>query len=410
MILDELNEKQREQLYKAFNNAKSESGRERVIKRHTKDFAEHFGKRANKTKFDIERSYTEWERKIRGTLTKAHATKENYYRHIGKTPPLVEKKSAYIVQLMDDIGYKSKDREKIAEELQKRGKDFLPLLIEKIQETSKYDFEISKQDELDILRKREYEIAEILSPISNFSVLKGFDSFHSWKRVLWLKLAYTDYLKEEAEKATGAIRTALNDIIKRIDIKDELSLLIHHIEINSFADRLLSQYYMNENFEKLEDEHLKLCVGLAYSQTKEFSQNYEILFSHNSVFDMEKRKEIVFRKEDNYVKDYHANYSHKQPTIKKIIEIGAEGEAKLKKLVKKIEKKLEGRKITYLWQQYFTKSIEIPQEFINDHTLANNELALNDDMDRFENLYSFLNISSDIIKAYTHNAYRKGKK
>ena len=154
MILDKLSKAQTSKLYKAFNKAKTESGRELIIRRTAKEFANYFGKRDQKSKYDIERTYEVWERKIRSALAKAHDTKEAYYRHIGKTPPKIEKSYDGILQLMDDLGYKNKNRESIAKELSARGKDFIPLLVEKIKETQKFENETAKQEELDILLKR----------------------------------------------------------------------------------------------------------------------------------------------------------------------------------------------------------------------------------------------------------------
>ena len=74
MITDILSKAQSSKLYKAFNKAKTESGRELIIRRSAKDFANYFGKRDNKSKYDIERQYEDWERKIRSALAKAHDT------------------------------------------------------------------------------------------------------------------------------------------------------------------------------------------------------------------------------------------------------------------------------------------------------------------------------------------------
>ena len=170
MILDTLTKAQTKKFFKAFNNAKSEKGRELVIKRSAKEFANHFGERDNKSKFDIERTYEAWTRKLRSSLAKAHETKEAYYRHIGKTPPKIEKSYDGLLKWMDDLGYNNKDRESIAKELSARGKDFIPFVLQKHEETLKFENEIAKQEELDILLKREHEIARILEPITNFSI------------------------------------------------------------------------------------------------------------------------------------------------------------------------------------------------------------------------------------------------
>ena len=111
MILDNPSQAQTKKFFQSFKKAKSESGRELVIRRSAKEFANHFGERDGKSKFDIERTYEAWTRKLRSKLAKAYETKEAYYRHIGKAPPKIEKSYDGILQYMDDLGYKNKDRE-----------------------------------------------------------------------------------------------------------------------------------------------------------------------------------------------------------------------------------------------------------------------------------------------------------
>src|SRR5210317_2344917 len=264
MITDILTKEQSKKLYKAFNKATTESGRELIIRRSAKEFANHFGKKFGRSKYDIERQYEDWERKIRSALAKAHDTKEAYYRHIGKTPPKIERSYDGILQLMDDLGYKNKDRESIAKELSARGKDFIPLLVEKIKETQKFENEIAKQEELDILLKREYEIEKILEPISNFSIQEGEENFKAWENVLWIKLAFINDVLTQLQDdnlGKGAIRSSLKDMEKKIgDLAPHIMKLIQHLQINSYATRMLSNWYVKDTFnEGLKDEHLRLC-------------------------------------------------------------------------------------------------------------------------------------------------------
>ena len=412
MILDKLTKSQTSKLYKAFNKAKTESGRELIIRRSAKEFANYFGKIQQKSKFDIERTYEVWERKIRSALAKAHDTKEAYYRHIGKTPPKIEKSYDGILQLMDDLGYKSKDRESIAKELSARGKDFIPLLVEKIKETQKFENETAKQEELDILLKREYEIEKILQPISNFSIQEGEENFKAWENVLWIKLAFiNDVLTQLQDESLGkgAIRSSLKDIQNRIaDLAPHIMKLIQHLQINSYATRMLSNWYVNNTFDEgLKDEHLRLCLGLAYAQTKGMDEE-AIFHSHNSILLKKPNKEIVFR--NKYLKN-QILYKSENKYVKEIIEIAVKQEKELMKTQKEMWKLLEGkRKLSHLWNKFFVNSIEIADEFLDDHSQAMLEEELAEWQNNWTDLYANLNVQTALTKEWRAKEYRAEKK
>ena len=411
MILDTLTKAQTKKFFKAFNNAKSEKGRELVIKRSAKEFANHFGERDGKTKFDIERTYETWTRKLISSLAKAHETKEAYYRHIGKTPPKIEKSYDGILQYMDDLGYKNKDRESIAKELSARGKDFIPLILERHKETLKFENETAKQEELDILLKREHEIARILEPISNFSIQEGEENFKAWENVLWTKLYFiSDVVSQLQDESLGkgAIRSALRDIDSKIgDLAPHLMKLIQHLQINSYANRMLSNWYVNNTFDEgLKDEHLRLCIGLSYAQTKGSVED-AILHSHNSILLKKPNKEIVFR--DKYLKN-QILYKSENKYVKEIIEIAVKKEKELMKIQKEIFNLLEGkRKLSHLWNKFFVNSIEIGDEFINEIS----QTMLDEDVDDWENnwtdLYANLNVQTTLSKKWRAIQYREEK-
>ena len=251
----------------------------------------------------------------------------------------------------------------------------------------------------------------MLSPISNFSVVKGEEMFHAWRNVLWLKIDFTNTIRTQLEDAKGITRTALKNIYDKIEDLDIFLLQIQrHLEINSYADRLLQSYYMNDCFDELKEEHLRLCLGLAYAQTEGFgdfvnSPTDLIVHTHNSI--MHKNKEIVFR--DKYLDD-QILYSPKNSLVKKIVSIGEKGEADFKKMIKQAEKKMKGRKISYRWDMFFTNSISIDQEFIENHKEVNREEDWDNWEQNWDNLYANLNIQTDLVKEWRASQYRKPKK
>ena len=411
MITDILTKEQSKKLYKAFNKATTESGRELIIRRSAKEFANHFGKKFGRSKYDIERQYEDWERKIRSALAKAHDTKEAYYSHIGKTPPKIERSYDGILQLMDDLSYKNKDRESIAKELSARGKDFIPLLVEKIKETQKFENEIAKQEELDILLKREYEIEKILEPISNFSIQEGEENFKAWENVLWIKLAFINDVLTQLQDdnlGKGAIRSSLKDMEKKIgDLAPHIMKLIQHLQINSYATRMLSNWYVKDTFnEGLKDEHLRLCLGLAYAQTKGMDED-AILHTHNSILLKKPNKEIVFR--DKYLKN-QVLYNSENKYVKELIEIAVKQEKDLMKTQKEMWKLLEGkRKLSHLWNKFFVNSIEIADEFLDDHSQAMLEEELAEWQNNWTDLYANLNVQTALTKKWRAKEYRAEK-
>ena len=411
-----LDEHQRDELVNAFIKAKN---KESLLLRKAKKFATENHSHGKPTESYIDTYLGACRNLVASQNGECHLAWAKW-RGVAPNPNKLGRSFDFIVELMDEVDYVGSKQHKLqlAEVLNNRGgKNFLKAVYDKISKGTSLEIQADREKELEILRTRENEVANMLSPITNFSVLKGYDSFHSWKRVLWLKIAYINHIERQIDEATGTVKTALKDIYNRIDIIKDLNRLRQHIERNSYADRLVSHYYMNENFTKLEDEHLRLCIGLAYSDIWDYRKEAKLetcVFTHNSIYFGD--EEVVFRKEDAYVEDYHKVYSHKQKNIKKLLRMAEIADIDFEKTVKQIEKKIEGRKISYLWNTFFTNSITIDEDFIKAHS----ETMRNEDMETFEedkqgykafeNLYASLNFQSDIVKAITHKTYRERKK
>jgi hypothetical protein len=82
----------------------------------------------------------------------------------------------------------------------------------------------------------------------------------------------------------------------------------------------------------------------------------------------------------------------------------------LKKLVKKIAKQMDGRRITYSWNQFFVNSISIDEDWIKKTKME----FLKEDVEGWQNdwtnLYANLNVQSDNAKTCLAKEYRKKKK
>jgi len=413
-------EHQRDIFVKAFNRAKD---KDKCVLTHAKKFAKENHAQGKPPQHQIDTYFGA----LANLANRSAETHEEWakWRGVAPNPKYLGRSFDFVVELMEKVDYVGSEKHKreLAEILTNRGgKNFLKSLYDKVALSTKLDIEAETQAQLEILRIREQEVANMMSPITNFSVLKGFDSFHSWKNVVWLKMAYIEMIKREIENATGTIKTALKDIYRRIDILNDLNRLRQHIERNSFADRLLTHYYIGENFEKLEHEHLRLCIGLAYSDIWDYRKATKMqacIFTHNSIFVGDAKdvgNEIVFRKEDAYIDDYHIVYSHKQKDIKKLMKMADIADDDFKKTVKRIEKKIEGRIITYAWNSFYTNSISIDEEWIREQAnfMRDEDMQIYEDDKKgykaFENLYASLNFQSDIVKGLTHQTYRERKK
>ena len=79
-------------------------------------------------------------------------------------------------------------------------------------------------------------------------------------------------------------------------------------------------------------------------------------------------------------------------------------------MIKQAEKKLKGRKISYRWDMFFTNSISIDQEFIDEHKEVMRTEDWDDWMQNWDNLYANLNIQTDLVKEWRASQYRKPKK
>ena len=405
-----LDEHQREELTKAFLKAKD---KESLLLTKAKKFAKENHHEGKPPPHQIDTYLGSIRCLLAGMNGEVHLEWAKW-KGVSPNPKKLGRSYDFVVDMMDAVDYKAskKQKELLAQTLNNRGgKDFLRILHEKITEQASLEASANRELELETLRLRENEIVDMLSPISNFSVVKGEEMFHAWRNVLWLKIDFTNTIRTQLEDAKGITRTALKNIYDKIEDLDIFLLQIQrHLEINSYADRLLQSYYMNDCFDELKEEHLRLCLGLAYAQTEGFgdfvnSPTDLIVHTHNSI--MHKNKEIVFR--DKYLDD-QILYSPKNSLVKKIVSIGEKGEADFKKMIKQAEKKMKGRKISYRWDMFFTNSISIDQEFIENHKEVNREEDWDNWEQNWDNLYANLNIQTDLVKEWRASQYRKPKK
>jgi hypothetical protein len=404
-----LDEHQREELLQAFLKAKD---KEKCLLTKAKKFAteNHHERKPPTHQID---TYLGSCRNLIASSNGAVHLEWARWKGVAPNPKKLGHSYDFVIDLMESVEYKAskKQKESLAKELNNRGgKEFLRKLHEKITSQSALEGQANRNLELETLHLRENEIENMLSPISNFSIQKGEENYEAWENVLWMKIAYIRHISEQLEKTEtkGVIRTALNDIDKRIGMLAEpLLRLVRHIQINSYAERLLAHWYLNETFNsELKEEHLRLCIGLAYAQVDGFNEDGQqyVMHTHNSIFIRD--KEIVFR--DKYL-DNQSLYKPSHPYIKKILAVGEEGDKEFKKLIKQLEKKIEGRKLTYLWNAFFTNSITIDEDFIK----GQKQEFLEEDIEAWQNdwlnLYANLNVQSNLAKTWRASEYRKQK-
>lgn len=414
-----LDEHQREELTKAFLTVKD---KERMLLTKAKKFATENHHAGKPPQHQIE-TYLGSCRSLLAQMNGDVHIEWAKWKGVAVNPKKLSRSFDFVVDMMNRIGYEGsqKHKQELANVLNNRGgKNFLKRLEEFITEREGLEASANRDLELETLRLRENEIVNMLSPISNFSIVKGEEMFHAWDNVLWLKIAFCFDVKEQLKDATGVSKTALKNIYdKTKNAETWLLQLQRHLEINSYADRLLSHWYMNDCFDELKEEHLRLCLGLAYAQTEGISsqrgvigdysnQDDETKFiahTHNSM--MIDKKEIVFR--DKYLED-QILYSPKNKYVKRIVAMGERGEADIKQCVKKLEKIFGGRKLSYRWDMFFENSISIDQEFIDAHKEVNRAEDLANWEYDWDNLYTNLNLQTDIVKEWRAKQYRAKKK
>jgi hypothetical protein len=406
-----LDEHQREELTKAFLKAKD---KEKMFLTKAKKFAsENCKTNAKPFQHDIDTILGSIRNLIASSNGEVHIEWAKW-KGVSPNPKKINRSYDFVVDMMTAVDYKGskKQKELLAQTLNNRGgKEFLRLLHEKIIEQASLEASANRELELETLRLREKEIANMLSPITNFSIVKGEEMFNAWRKVLMLKIAFGLGIEQQLEDATGVSRSALKNIHEKTkDSEIHLLQLDRHLQVNCYADRLLSNWYMNDCFDELKEEHLRLCLGLAYAQTERYGDYLEdetkfIMHTHNSM--MIDKKEIVFR--DKYLDD-QILYSPKNKYVKRIVAIGEKGEADLKKTIKKLEKTFNGRKLSYRWDMFFTNSITIEQDFIDNHKMTMLTEDIEDWRKNWDNLYTNLNIQTDMVKGWRAKQYRAKKK
>ena len=407
-----LDEHQREEIQSSFLRVKD---KEKMILKLAKRYAnqKHFQGKA--TQDDIDR-YVGY---IRNLLASCHGEVHlAWCEWKGRTPNPKKLSYSYdyainLMNLAEKQGkYKDtkRNKERLAKELTSRGaKQLFKGLYELFKEGILDEEHANKSIELETLHFRESEIATMLSAISDLSVVDGDDSFRAWINCLNFKKHFIKDVEKELEDAKGSTRTAIKNIVDRTSpIYKELGDIIYHLEINSYATRLLRNFYFNDVFdEQLNLDHLRLAIGLTYAQLDEYQDSDEmIMHGHNSI--LIEGKEIVFK---NKYLDNQILYSPKHRLVKKIIAIGEKGEADFKKIIKRTEKKLEGRLISYRWNKFFVNSIDIDNEHIEE--IKNNLLSPHQLNEVTKNtilegdLYNNVSVQSEIIKDWRASEYRK---
>jgi len=407
-----LDEHQREEIQSSFLRVKD---KEKMILKLAKRYANQNNKIGKATNDEIDR-YVGY---IRNLLASCHGEVHlAWCEWKGRTPNPKKLSYSYdyainLMNLAEKQGkYKDtkRNKERLAKELTSRGaKQLFKGLYELFKEGILDEEHANKSIELETLHFRESEIATMLSAISDLSVIDGDDTLRAWINCLDFKKHFIKDVEKELEDAKGSTRTAIKNIVDRTSpIYKELGDIIYHLEINSYATRLLRNFYFNDVFdEQLNLDHLRLAIGLTYAQLDEYQDSDEmIMHGHNSI--LIEGKEIVFK---NKYLDNQILYSSKHRLVKKIIAIGEKGEADFKKIIKRAEKKLEGRLISYRWNKFFVNSIDIDNEHIEEiknnllrpHQL--NEVTKNTILEG--DLYNNVSVQSEIIKDWRASEYRK---
>lgn len=411
-----LDEHQRDELLTSFLRAKD---KERMLFKLAKKFASQNNRMGGSPRQDEVDAHLG---ACRNTIASCHGEVHLAYCEWKKIPPNPKKLSYsydYAMNLMSlaEKHGKYKDtkrnKERLAKELTSRGaKQLFKGLYELFKEGILDEEHVNKSIELETLHLRQSEIANMLSAISDLSVVDGDDTFRAWINCLEFKRLFIKDVEEELKDAKGSTRTAIKNIVdKTSPIKKDLPQIIKHLEINSYAVRLLRNFYFNDVFEELKESHLRLALGLAYSQLEEYNDmSYGedcILHGHNSI--LIEGKEIVFK---NKYLDNQILYTPKNPYVKKIIAFAEKGEADFKKILKRTEKKLEGRLISYRWNKFFKNSIDIDYDHIemiksvmNPHDF--HEVTFTDTY--HNDVYYNVTRQTEIIKNWRASQYRGGK-
>jgi len=409
-----LDEHQREEIQSSFLRVKD---KEKMILKLAKRYATQKNAYGKATTGEIDR-YVGY---IRNLLASCHGEVHlAWCEWKGRTPNPKKLSYSYdyainLMNLAEKQGkYKDtkRNKERLAKELTSRGaKQLFKGLYELFKEGILDEEHANKSIELETLHFRESEIATMLSAISDLSVIDGDDSFRAWINCLNFKKHFIKDVEKELEDAKGSTRTAIKNIVDRTSpIYKELGDIIYHLEINSYATRLLRNFYFNDAFEELKESHLRLALGLAYSQIWDYNQNSyaenTILNGHNSI--LIEGKEIVFK---NKYLDNQILYTPKNRYVKKIVAFAEKGEADFKKIIKRAEKKLEGRLISYRWNKFFVNSIDIDYDHIegikdvmnpNDyHEVTFRDIYQND-------VYYNVTRQTEIIKNWRASQYRGG--
>ena len=424
MAQDLISKEQYAELRKAFLRCTSNAKRRQMIEKKAKKFALINAKKNGKT-FANEYTINAYLGMVKPHLHRHKTTHQAYCEahDLQVRPEFLTYTSDGVLKLMQDIGFKgtkTKKPEQLAKELVRiGGKDFFTKLIEANVSTVKQTEAMLRNEEFIRLHAREHLFADMLGSISNFSVIKGHDSWHSWFKVVELKQFYVESLEIEFETAKGTTKTVLKDLLKKLPSSTDLMMLAKLIEVNGFAVRLLSQWHQNENFTHLTDAihdfALGSCVVALKQDTKITAvpthQGCTVGYWNDTKLEIVRGKvkelpqfEIVFREDDIYIDEYHILFDAKDPLVKEIIKKAKEMDELIKGCLLSIQKKIGKKKISYSWDKFFTDSVTIDDDFQVEYNKRSS--ALSNVGEDWSNLYSLLNVGTDTAKSFGHMIYR----
>ena len=212
-----LDEHQREELTKAFLKAKD---KEKMFLTKAKKFAsENCKTNAKPFQHDIDTILGSIRNLIASSNGEVHIEWAKW-KGVSPNPKKINRSYDFVVDMMTAVDYKGskKQKELLAQTLNNRGgKEFLRLLHEKIIEQASLEASANRELELETLRLREKEIANMLSPITNFSIVKGEEMFNAWRKVLMLKIAFGLGIEQQGrrrrdEYVDGEIRQKLRSV------------------------------------------------------------------------------------------------------------------------------------------------------------------------------------------------------
>ena len=401
-----LDEHQREGLAKAFVKAKDKEG---LLLRHAKKFAKENHAKGKPTQYDIDNHLKACRNLVASANGEVHIAWSKW-KGRPPNPKKLHKSYDFVVDLMETVKYSAtnKQKEQLAETLTSRGgKNFLKAIDEYIAERTKDELNAKRNEDIELLKSLEKDVADRLSRISDLSMIEGEDSFDSWANLLEMKYTFITRIYYEHESATGLSKSTLKETLKKIEpLSIDLSDLINFIELSSLATRLLQHWYLEDCIEELHEDDMKVALACACLSDKGWDDEDIVHPTHNSI--LADDREIVFK--DKYL-EHQILYSRKNKIVKGLIDVGNQRLKDFEKLINKIDKKLNGKKISYKWSTFFTNSIAISRDFQNEYSEGviehEKDFIKDADYETTPDLYRRLSLSSKIAKSLRAKKYKR---